>query len=162
MKEQVFRFQKDVSAIARSSDPETSHISAALVDMAQGVQNTYWAMYKYGEKGCVADDIERDLDIRSGSNNPRYARMIELGMIELTGKKRRGHICGGLQIVRRVLEPPFIRAAPVREPTINEKKLKQIQIELNTLNRIIERLSNPEDKVRMRYILRRLEGVIAE
>ena len=135
-----FNFTENISARARTTDPETSHIAAAMVDMAHGVQDTYWAMYKFGREGCIADDVELALDLRSGSNNPRYKPMIRLGMIEIvmdqeTGKpmKRKGPICGRLQIVRRVLSPPFmavekkrkiVPSLPVDEPG---KRVKYFQ-----------------------------------
>ena len=122
MNNDEFNFPEDMSGRARSTDPETSHIAAAMVDMAHGVQDTYWAMYKFGRDGCIADDIEIALDLRSGSNNPRYKPMVRLGMIEIvmdqeTGKpkKRKGPICGRLQIVRRVLPPPFITVEKKRK-----------------------------------------------
>jgi hypothetical protein len=65
-------------------------------------------MAQWGSNGCIADDVGESLpDILSNSLTPRYKQMVEAGMIEVTGERRKGN-SGRYQQVRRTLPPPFI------------------------------------------------------
>jgi len=95
-------------ALARDTDPATSHAAAESVDALGLCLKVYGVMAEWGSNGCIADDVGEALpDILSHSLTPRYKQMVEMGMIEVTGEQRKGH-SGRYQQVRRTLPPPFI------------------------------------------------------
>ena len=123
---------------ARNTDPSTSFEAAALVDTSALIQQIYKAMAGFGDDGCIGDEVEDLLPEHTNQTiSPRYIQMVERGMIEVTEEKRKGHHHGRLQMVRRVLQPPFTR--PRKIPRTHCRycgaKLglhpREIQLELN-------------------------------
>jgi hypothetical protein len=103
-------FPDDDTGLARNTDPETSHLAAQLVDVPGLMREIYEVMLPFGEKGCIGDDVIELLPERTAQTlSPRYTQMVAKGMIEVTGEKRKGKICNRLQMVRRVLPPPFVK-----------------------------------------------------
>ena len=93
-------------ALARDTDPDTSHAAAEAVD-AQGLCEIIYKLMAGYKDGCISNDVEAALPhILSHSLTPRYRQMVDAGMIEVTGEKRKGD-SGHYQQVRRVLPPPF-------------------------------------------------------
>jgi len=98
-------------ALARNTDPDTSHAAAASIDALNLCLKVYEVMAQYGTDGCIADDVGNLLpQIKSNSLTPRYRQMIDAGMIEVTGERRQGN-SRRYQQVRRILPPPFIPIA---------------------------------------------------
>ena len=96
-----------IHGLARRDDPETSHEAAESVDATKLIDRIYQAMLRYGDHGCIAEDIERDLaDVISHSITPRFRQMLDRGMIEYTGEKRMA-TSKRMQLVRRCLHEPF-------------------------------------------------------
>lgn len=97
-----------MDALARNTDPDTSHEAAEAVD-ARGLCEIIYKVIAGYPDGCISDDVEAALPhILSHSLTPRYRQMVDAGMIEITGEKRKGD-SGHYQQVRRVLPPPSSR-----------------------------------------------------
>ena len=107
-------------ALARDTDPDTSHAAAEAVD-AQGLCEIIYKVIAGYKDGCISDDVEAALPhILSHSLTPRYRQMVDAGMIEVTGEKRKGD-SGHYQQVRRVLPPPF--QPPAKRSLATRKEL---------------------------------------
>ena len=63
-------------------------------------------------------------------------------------------------MVRRVLPEPHVPRALTPRETENEKLLDQIRTEVRTLRSVTGRIIQAEDRVRVKYILRRLENLV--
>jgi hypothetical protein len=112
-------------ALARDTDPDTSH--AAAVD-AQGLCEIIYKVIAGYKDGCISDDVEAALPhILSHSLTPRYRQMIDAGMLEVTGEKRKGD-SGHHQQVRRVLPPPF--QPPAKRSLATRKELVNVLEEM--------------------------------
>ena len=109
-----------MDAFARNTDPDTSHAAAEAVDALGLCEIIYKVMARYPD-GCISDDVENALPhIISHSLTPRYRQMVDAGMIEITGEKRKGN-SGHYQQVRRVLPPPF--QPPVKRSRATRQEL---------------------------------------
>lgn len=102
--------ENPVPGLARNTDPETSHLAAALVDAPKICQAVYLAMEPFGNDGCISDQVgdalaEKGIEVQTFT--PRFRQMVDLGMIEVLPEKRRGHHNNRLQQVRRILPPPW-------------------------------------------------------
>jgi hypothetical protein len=120
----ILNIDKDTVGLAKVHDPITSKEAAALVDAPKLMLRVYIAMRKYGDSGCISDNVADDLpDIANQTFTPRFRQMVERGMIEVTGEKRKGHKCGKMQEVRKILPPPFhprkkIKTIPIKAQLI--------------------------------------------
>jgi len=83
--------------------------------------------------------------------------MINRGMIECTGEKRKGHLNGRMQLVRRVLPPPFIDVVDVKTESL-------LLVQVRNLRRMADRMKSQgvwvDDGVRLSAIVSRLEVLI--
>lgn len=153
--------EEGVKGLAREDDPETSHEAADQVDASKLMKEIYGFMVPFGEVGCIGDQL---FDLMPHHDKwtiaPRIIQMVQRGMIERTGEKRKGHHNGRNQLVHRVLKPPFIRQVIKRKETDNEKLLDQIRTEVKMLRNVTSRLTMAEDRVRMNYIVQRLEELV--
>ena len=117
--------------LAREFDPDTSHAAAESVDAAKLCDVVYAVIARYGDEGCISDDVDVALPhIAHQSLTPRYRQMIDAGMLELTGEKRQGRL-KHLQLVRRVLPPPFKRVAKQDNGGTEEKLFAALTDMLN-------------------------------
>ena len=75
------------TALARGTDPDTSHQAAESLDTA----DLEWAVYevvKTFSNGCIADEVEQRMPgCRSHSITPRFAPLIRKGPIVDTGRR---------------------------------------------------------------------------
>jgi hypothetical protein len=100
--------EEKLSGLARNNDPDTSHEAAEKLDASRLCGTIYGIVAKYGERGCIGEEVIQALPhIRPQSVSPRFAQMIDMGMLERTGERRVAS-SGYFQIVRRVKLPPFI------------------------------------------------------
>ena len=80
-------------AFARKFDPDTSHQAKVSVDPTKLEQLVYQEIENFGDHGCIHDQVEHQMltkyNIRTGSISPRYARLIEKGLIIDTGERRK-------------------------------------------------------------------------
>lgn len=153
--------EEDLHGLARNEDPETSHEAAALVDASKLIREIWEAMATFGDAGCIGDDIEKLLPHHTGQTlSPRYIQMVERGMIEVLEEKRKSPSSGRNQMVRRVLPEPHIPVEFARTKTENEKTIVAVRSELKNLSSVISRMVVAEDRVRVRWVLRRLEGLV--
>jgi hypothetical protein len=98
-------------ALARGTDPDTSHASATQFPAARLDALVYAVIVAAGERGCTLDDLEDALpDWRVVSLSPRPARLQENGWIEVTGERRPGR-SGRLQRVVRAISRASERTA---------------------------------------------------
>ena len=134
--------------LARHEDPDTSHDAAAQVDASTLMQEIYQVMANYGSAGCISDDVGDALphhDVQTYT--PRFIQMVQRGMIEVTGEKRKGHHNGRMQMVRRVLPKPWIPVEKTRKivPTLPEdepgKRVKYFQTQ-EGLDKFVETLTH--------------------
>lgn len=97
----------NILGLTRGTDPYTSHLAGSKVNAHQLMEAIYTVMAPYGQHGCTSDEVEIMLPhIHLNSITPRFKQMLDAGMIELTGQTRKART-GRLQLVRRVLPPPF-------------------------------------------------------
>jgi hypothetical protein len=118
---------------ARRDDPETSHEAAESVDASQLMTRIYNVMLRYGNRGCIADEVERSMpEVTAGKQSitPRFRQMLDRGMIECTGEKRKGY-SGRMQLVRRCLPEPFqpSLAMPMRQSTADKFRQRVKEVE---------------------------------
>lgn len=100
--------EDNVAGMAGIHDPETSKLAADLVDASKLMRIIYHEMTKFGDNGCIGDELFDALpDMDKWTIAPRFIQMINRGYIEKTGEKRRGHHNNRPQEVRRILHPPF-------------------------------------------------------
>lgn len=86
----------------RKTDPHTSVMAAAELDHVYVEDQVYAAIAKFGENGCISDDVCGVLPhLHSNTVTPRYRRLLQLGRIEVTGASRKG-FSGRNQRVMRV------------------------------------------------------------
>lgn len=94
--------------LAREIDPVTSHEAADKIDTTRLCGIVYGVIAKYGDRGCIGEQVIQALPyLRPQSVSPRFAQMIDMGMLEDT-MERRVASSGYRQIVRRVKLPPFV------------------------------------------------------
>jgi hypothetical protein len=145
--------------LARNTDPDTSHAAAEVVNAGRLMHLIYKEIAKYGEAGCISDEVMVAMpDTPTQSISPRFRQMIDRGMLELTGEKRKGDLCGRLQVVRRVLAPPFKK---VEHVTPHDKTMELIRNQVVMLRRLSTRMRasgvDPADGVRLGGFVKVLE-----
>jgi len=87
----------------RRYDPQTSADAAASLKVTELETIVYEAIKSFGRTGCISDDVCAVLaDIRYGSVTPRYRKLLEKGLIEVTGETRRA-VSGRSQRVMRAM-----------------------------------------------------------
>ena len=127
-----------IEGLARNSDPETSQDAAASVEASKLVEKIYEAMNRYGEAGCISDDIGRDLPgVGVQTYTPRFKQMIERGMIEATGEKRKGD-CGRYQLVRRCLPKPFQRGLALVSRARPGNRVAELEAQIEAVKNVIK------------------------
>ena len=85
----------------RKYDPQTSADAAESLNVTELEAVVYEAIKSFGRTGCISDDVLVVLpDIRYGSITPRYRKLLEKGLIEITGETRRA-VSGRSQRVMR-------------------------------------------------------------
>ena len=76
--------------LARSSDPDTSHVAAAKISAARLEEMVYEKIRSFGSAGCAADDVVQLMpDIKSNSITPRFAPLIKKGLVVDSGRRKR-------------------------------------------------------------------------
>lgn len=92
-----------MSAYARATDPDTSHESAHHIEKKSKslLSQVYTAIQSLGEEGGIQDEIV-DLfpHLRRHTVVPRFAKLLDMGIVEVVGK-RRSPETGRLQEVLR-------------------------------------------------------------
>lgn len=84
-------FGTDPRKLFRKESPDTSVEAACSVDTTRMEQLVYEKICEYGEEGCIADDLLRDLfGYPYSSVTARFRALLDKGFIELTGEKRKG------------------------------------------------------------------------
>jgi hypothetical protein len=78
--------------MARTKNIGTSKAAARSVNTTKLEQVVYESIQKYGEAGCIADQIVKDTGRSQGSVTPRFMPLIEKGFIFDSGKTRTGDL----------------------------------------------------------------------
>jgi len=87
----------------RKYDPQTSADAAESLNVTELETTVYEAIKGFGRTGCISDDVLIVLpNIRYGSVTPRYRKLLEKGLIEVTGETRRA-VSGRSQRVMRAV-----------------------------------------------------------
>lgn len=78
--------------LVRTNDPDTSHEAATKIDSTFLEQLVYSAIYRFGARGCISDDV-RDLypEYPYSSITARYRALLDKDLIVDTGERRQGH-----------------------------------------------------------------------
>jgi hypothetical protein len=77
--------------LARANDPDTSKEAAQLVDTTKLEAMVYEAICKFGEAGCISDQIlDAFPSMPYSSVTARYRALLDKGMIVDTGARRPG------------------------------------------------------------------------
>jgi predicted ArsR family transcriptional regulator len=79
-----------VPGAARHDDPETSQEAAQSVDAANLEKLVYDYMLTRPKRPVILDDIVKNVIHDKVTASPRFAKLQEAGLIELTGIKRPG------------------------------------------------------------------------
>lgn len=88
--------------LVRRDAPDTSHEAAHSVDTPKLEGMVYAEIFKYGNKGCISDDVRRSFpNLPYSSVTARYRALLDKGYIEDTGERRKGQ-SGTKQRVMRV------------------------------------------------------------
>jgi hypothetical protein len=77
-----------VPGAARHDDPETSKEAAKGVNASSLEQRVYEYMLSRPTRPVILDDVVRDLKMDKVTASPRFAKLQDAGLIELTGAKR--------------------------------------------------------------------------
>lgn len=91
------------NALARNTDPETSHIAAAGVDVTTTERLVFDAICSFGEDGAISDELVELLpELGYRTVTPRYAPLMRKGLIEVIGW-RPGRIGKPQRVMRRTV-----------------------------------------------------------
>lgn len=87
--------------LVRNGDPDTSHDAAKSVDTSRLEAMVCDAIARYGEAGCISDQI-RSLfpNMPYSSVTARYKALMDKGMIIDTGKRKPGASGRGQRVMR--------------------------------------------------------------
>jgi predicted transcriptional regulator len=80
--------ERIVAGSYRRTDPETSKEAAHSINAGTLEDQVYQYMVKHGP--TILDDVVRDLKMDKETASPRFAKLEDAGLIELTGIKRPG------------------------------------------------------------------------
>ena len=96
-------FGTDPTKLVRRDDPDTSKEAAEAVDTTNLEQLVYEAIRHYGPRGCISDEVRSHFPWKAYSSvTARYKALIEKGLIEDTGERRKG-LTGRSQRVLRAI-----------------------------------------------------------
>jgi hypothetical protein len=91
MTQQELSFGTDPQKLVRTEDPDTSHASANAVDTTKLEALVYEAIKKYGDRGCISDQIRALYPSYPYSSiTARYRALLDKGFIIDTGERRQG------------------------------------------------------------------------
>jgi hypothetical protein len=91
MTQQELSFGTDPQKLVRTQDPDTSHASANAVDTTKLEALVYEAIKKYGDRGCISDQIRALYPSYPYSSiTARYRALLDKGFIIDTGERRQG------------------------------------------------------------------------
>ena len=147
---------------ARREDPETSKEAAEKVDASKLMGRIYDVMKPFGRQGCISDQVDDLLpDVVPQSITPRYRTMVELGMLEVTGEKRIGHKCKRKQMVRRCIPRDrwHERANKVKTVQALDPRILEARDVTKQMSTAMQLMCS-EDRVRIAYFVRRLQGIL--
>ena len=95
-------FGTESKKLVRKNDPDTSQESASLVDSSRLEGMVYEAIKKFGDKGCISDQIRAMYPTYPYSSiTARYRALLDKGFIVDTGERRQG-LSGRSQRVLKV------------------------------------------------------------
>jgi hypothetical protein len=90
--EDDFEFGTPAYMLARTTDPETSHIAAKANDSDVGEESVFLAIKSFGETGCISADVLKMFPPSTAysSVTGRWAPLLRKFFIERTGERRIG------------------------------------------------------------------------
>jgi DNA-binding transcriptional ArsR family regulator len=98
-------FGTDPRKLFRKESPDTSVNAACAIDTTKMEKLVYEKICQYGDDGCIADDLLRDLfGYPYSSVTARFRALLDKGFIELTGEKRKGRSGRPQRVMRRVAQ----------------------------------------------------------
>ena len=91
----------ETRALARHDSPDTSKAAASLVSLTKLEAMVLDAIASYGPPGCISDEIRRKYPtIPYSSITARFAALMDRGLIEDTGQRRKGGSSRMQRVVR--------------------------------------------------------------
>ena len=97
-------FGTDAKKLVRKNDPETSRAAANAVDTNRLEGMVYEAIKKFGDQGCISDQVlAMHPEMPYSSITARYRALLDKGFIVDTGERRKGQ-SGRAQRVLKALE----------------------------------------------------------
>ena len=95
-------FGTDPRRLFRKDSPDTSVEAGCSVDTVKMEQLVYQQICEYGLDGCIADDLLTDLSKYPYSSvTARFRALLDKGLIELTGEKRKGRSGRPQRVMRK-------------------------------------------------------------
>jgi len=84
-------FGTESKKLVRTNDPDTSHAAAGAIDTTKLEGLVYEAIKKFGDKGCISDQIRAMYPTYPYSSiTARYRALLDKGFIVDTGERRQG------------------------------------------------------------------------
>ena len=91
MTQQELFFGTEAKKLVRTGDPDTSYEAAIAVDTTKLEGMVYEAIKKYGDRGCISDQIRALYSAYPYSSiTARYRALLDKGFIVDTGERRQG------------------------------------------------------------------------
>lgn len=96
-------FGTEPKVLVRTGDPDTSHASANSVDTTKLEAMVYEDIMKFGERGCISDQIRAlHPTFPYSSITARYRALLDKGFIVDTGERRSGQSGRSQRVMKAV------------------------------------------------------------
>jgi len=96
-------FGTDPEKLVRVNDPDTSYAAAFAVDSTRLEAMVYEDIAKFGEGGCISDQIRAmHPDFPYSSITARYRALLDKGFIVDTGERRAGQSGRSQRVMKAV------------------------------------------------------------
>jgi len=94
-------FGTDPKKLVRTNDPDTSHAAANSVDSTKLEKLVYEAIKKFGDNGCISDQIlAMHPTYPYSSITARFRSLLDKGFIVDTGERRPGRSGKSQRVVK--------------------------------------------------------------
>lgn len=94
-------FGTESKKLVRADDPDTSHAAANAVDTTKLEAMVYEAIKKFGDQGCISDQILAMYPTYPYSSiTARYRALLDKGFIVETGERRKGQSGRGQRVLK--------------------------------------------------------------
>lgn len=98
------KFGTPPDRLHRTEAPDTSVAAARSVDTTRLEREVYEIICSFGKQGCISDDVRFHPRMEGkpySSVTARYKALMERGLIEDTGERRKGLSGRGMRVMRQ-------------------------------------------------------------